>query len=149
MNLDLVAIRTALAAQLGNVAGLEVYRNHPGIPVVPSAGAAVIVMPDQYYVSYAETFPGQIGALADVSLLLQVYAQSSDPVSGQDRIDELLSSGNGQSRSIIDAIEADRTLGGVVETTLVLTAQDPTLDTTGPTPLFVVHLPVSVRARRG
>jgi hypothetical protein len=113
-------IREALAEQLRqNVArGINYFAYRPANPPVPY----VAVICDDPYVGYHETFAtATTGALCDVRFMIEI-GHSGEAQSAQIFIDELLASGTGQQSSVIDAIEADRTIGGTVETCIVLRA---------------------------
>lgn len=115
---DLTTIRDAMATRIGTVTGVRAYARMPG-PIVTSseANTAVIVMPDpETYVSYWDAFKG---GLATVNLRLEIVCQLADFGAAQKRVDELMSAGTGTTRSLLDAVQADRTLGGTVADTHV------------------------------
>lgn len=120
MALDLQAIREALKAQLDEelARDINVYAYRPANPVPPY----VAVISGDPYISYYETFASSaVGSLCDVQLEL-IIGQTADAISAQVFIDDLLSAGAGQTSSVIDALEADPTLGGVVATCIALRA---------------------------
>lgn len=110
--LTLREIRESLAASIeAQVAGFTV-RAYPGDGV---NGQCIFIYPSpDGYVDYWATFGGPIG-LAVVHLELQIRTTAADDASAQMVIDELLSVGTGNGRSLIDAIRSDHTLDGTVD----------------------------------
>lgn len=103
-DLDLTAIRSAMATRLRNIDGIYVYEQWPGTPqVVP---CLVIFPPDK--IDYSKTFKRGIDE-ATWELLALVGPMS--PIS-QQWLEQLMS-GVG-ARSVIQCLGADRTLGGTV-----------------------------------
>lgn len=82
------------------------------IEVWPAAGT---------YVGYWGTF-GANGT-ADVMVRLRLEVAHGDAATAGDMVTRLLSVGSGESASIVDAIVADPTLGGAVETVRVMSAE--------------------------
>lgn len=120
MSLDLVKIRAAVETALKSPmksAGVDVQAYVQPSPPFPIIG---VFPPQSTYVDYWQTF-GPDGR-ADVMLELRT-AVSYGAVDSMRLIDELLSVGTGQNKSIIDAVMAARTLGGVVEDCVPLTAR--------------------------
>jgi hypothetical protein len=116
MALDLVAIRRAVADQIQRSVGrtVNVYGGYvPDTLNLP----AVVVYPDTEYVNYEETF-GSSG-LAEVQLRLRVFIPPGPGVDGQQVLDEFLSAGAGHPNSLLDAVNAGRTFGGVVANSVV------------------------------
>lgn len=117
--LTIRAVREAIAEQLAKNLDREtnVYPymqdapQYPCVMVLPATGDAV---------SYFKTF-SSVG-LAELRLDLHIYTTSADPVSAQIAIDDYLSAGGANQSSVLDAILADMTLGGAVETCVPLTA---------------------------
>jgi hypothetical protein len=117
MAFDPKAIREAIKDQLKlHIAkDIEVFEYKPASPNYPY----IAILTDDPYVGYHETFKSSsTGALCDVRMLLEV-AQNGEAQNAQMYVDDLLSSGTGRTSSVIDAIEADRTLGGKVDTCIV------------------------------
>lgn len=116
MSLNLTAIREALADQIQGGISEEIscfpYNT-------PKTGTCVVIREPDQYVGYYETF-GTDG-LADVQLLVDliVSAQSED---AQRLLDEMRSVGLGMANSVVDAIHADKTLNGTVDTCIVRSA---------------------------
>lgn len=116
---NLNAIHRALADQLRTNIARDTATNpfpigtttYPCITVYPAAGT---------YIDYWKTFGPNGNADLMVRLKLEV---DSDNESMFIKIADYLSVGTGFTSSIIDAIHADRTLGGTVEDALVLTAE--------------------------
>lgn len=116
MALDLAAIRLALANQIrDNIAtGVNVYDGYrPDAPQLP----AVIIVPtdDGPYVDYEGSLKRPIGT---VTFSVQVLARpgTGQGADGQRMLDAFISSGDAGAMpdSILDAIRADRLLGGAV-----------------------------------
>lgn len=110
MALDIAAIRDGVATRLATVSGLRV---HDTIPDDITPPAAVVQVAS---VKYQEAFAG---GLAEVRLRVTLVASKSSDRSGQNKLDAYLSSGTGQSSSIVDAIEADPTLDGSVDSAAI------------------------------
>lgn len=109
--LDLRAICTALANQIdtGTTRALACYELvPPNMPQFPCA----IVRTATELVRYRETFGASAVALADVELEVLVMHQGTSDNDSQIAVLELL--GTASANSVPNAIEADRTLGGVV-----------------------------------
>jgi hypothetical protein len=101
---DVVATREALATVLGALPGLTVYRRFPGTPM---SFPCLIVWPPSR-IDYTKASRGALD-IAEWDLTLLAGRQSAD---AQDVLERYLS-GVGE-HSIIEALYADRTLGGVV-----------------------------------
>ena len=115
MALTLSDIRAAIKAQL--VANLDretnVYAEGEG-DVFPSV---TIELQDSDPIDYWLTMNGPTGnGVAEVRFDLVVDVGMTDRKSAVRRLDDYLSVGTGNGSSIIDALRADVTLGGVVET---------------------------------
>lgn len=113
MSLNLTAIREALADQIQAGISEEIscfpYNT-------PKTGTCIVIREPDQYVGYHETFGAN--GIADVQLIvdLVVSAMSED---AQRLLDEMRSSGLGMTNSVIDAIEADKTLNGTVSDCIV------------------------------
>ncbi len=119
MALDLYAIRTALADQIkaalqGTGRDANVYAYPPDSPASP----AVLIRPRggtptyvQYHQSFSMNEQGD-GALAGIELEIEIRVGGSE-VDAQIAMDDYLSTGT--AASIVNAVEADKTLGGAVE----------------------------------
>lgn len=109
--LDIEAIYVALADQLragiADAGGFTI-KAHPSTAPVP----AIEVWPDEGDVSYFETSGSE--GLADVNILIRAFLSGANPESEWRTMARLRSSGTGHNSSVIDAVMADRTLGGVV-----------------------------------
>ena len=148
--LDLTAIRRAVAGQIAaNVSKtIRCYAFRADAPVFPAA--VVMPSPDRY-VGYHQSFG--LGA-SDVALTVQLMVQRGDARSADEQLDAFLSSGAGLTDSVVDAIGADRTLGGQVADTICTGARmlSPVEWPTAPgAPVIVVcvaELDLMVRVRR-
>jgi len=110
-NIDLAAIRSALATVLDAVSGVRAYARVPGQIVTSTDATAVVIMGGSPYVDYEANL---LGACPEVNLELQIVVQAADLQAAQKRLDELLSTGTGSTRSLYDAIYNNQTLSGAV-----------------------------------
>jgi len=106
---DVKAIRVALATRL-SATGLTVHATAPGQVNPPTA----VIIPNRPAILYVQGLGGE----TTVNLLAVVLTSAADDASGQDLIDDYVSSSG--VRSINAAVQADPTLGGVVESASVL-----------------------------
>lgn len=109
MAVNLLNIVTALANQIdaGTSRALACYHLVP--PTVPQFPCAIVRTRDPL-INYHETFGS--APLADVELEVLVLAHGTSDYDSQVAVLELLSTDS--ANSVPNAIEADRTLGGVV-----------------------------------
>ena len=108
-------VRDAIGKNIQKNTGIRVYDTIPDVVVPP---AAVVGQLD--FTFDIDNARGLDQASVDVYVIVQRISERS----GQDKLDELLA-GTG-SKSIKTAIESDRTLGGLVNTLRVLTAESGT-----------------------
>ena len=116
MSFDLKAVHEGLADQIrAGVADAGKFT----IKAFPSTSPRPVieVWPDADYISYFET-SGPAG-LGDVRLLVRLLLSSANAESEWLVACRLLSAGTGFVSSIIDAVMADRTLGGAVADTFI------------------------------
>ena len=110
--IDLAAIHTALADQIR--AGIATASKWT-VTAFPSTSPkpSIEIWPDTDYVD----FYGRAGAdgTDEVQLLVRVFLSAANAESEWKIAGQLLSSGAGQTSSIVDAIHDDPTLGGVVD----------------------------------
>lgn len=148
--MNLAAIRDGIKARLDTVPGLRASDTVPDSVAVPTQGearaVAVVLPPEGEFITYHSTMGP--GALAEVRLKVTVLASKSSTRTGQDAIDALLSSGENEDVSVIDAIEADGTLGGVVDDCIVETAGDYGTTEVGGTTYLKADLNLLILARR-
>ena len=138
MSLDLQAVRTALAAQIQTRLGsvVNVYSNAVDDPRPPS----ISITPNPAgYVTYWESMTSTGRAGMRVLLVVDAGARMVD---AQIALDEYL--GIGGARSIFDAIEFDRTLGGVVESCVMMRADGPSASSG-----LVATIPIEIYAKKG
>lgn len=109
--MDLQAVREAVDTRLATITTTRTFPFPPD--QVPAGNATVIVItPADVYVSYQEAFAK---GLAVIRLVISPWIPYADPRSAFNRLDELLSSGTGETRSIIDKLmDTDRTLSGAI-----------------------------------
>lgn len=120
MALNLTAIREALAEQIDANTGrdLHAYPYPPGSPGEPPAVVIREGGDDEYVQYYVDQ-----GSQTDVTFVLDLIAPCRVSLEDGERVlDELRSAAAGLPNSVFDAIEADPTLGGVVEGCRVVSA---------------------------
>jgi hypothetical protein len=118
--LDLRLICEALADTIraGTARSVACYALVP--PTAPQYPCCIVRSPAGQFVSYHESFGD--APLTDVRLEVMILHQGKTDVDSQIVVLDLLSSGAGKTSSVVDAIESDRTLGGLVEDTVTRTA---------------------------
>lgn len=104
---SLSSLRSALAAALGGIADLQVSAEALARPSPPAA----LVLPGNPVVEW-DTTMGR--GLDRWRFVVEVMVPSGSDVAAQRALDALLASSG--ARSIKQALEADRTLGGVCDT---------------------------------
>lgn len=109
--MNVSSVRDGLKTRLQTITGLRVYDVIPDKVTPPCA--IVGQLDFTYDIDNAR-------GLDQASLDVYVIVQRLDARSGQNKLDEYLGSG---SKSIKSAIEGDRTLGGVVNTLRVTSAE--------------------------
>lgn len=114
MALDLVAIRGGIVGALDTIDGLNVAGFATDSPPPPPAA---IVMPGSdngvdYHLSFGR-------GLCKIPYRVVLLAARDNPAGSQDLLDGYLSAGTGQTSSVLDALYADKTLGGTVDDLVV------------------------------
>jgi hypothetical protein len=138
--LVLRGIHVALADQIR--AGIDRQTNVYEFPNGSYNPPSVTVHSDPSgYISYWGTF-GPNGD-ADILLRLKIEVDAGDLASVCIKIADYLSVGTDNGSSIVDAVMADRTLGGVVGDCVILTAEWDTENEP-----FVAYLPVQIILRK-
>ncbi len=117
--LILADIHNALADQIR--AGIDRQTNVSAFPDGSTIYPSVTVHSDPEYISYWGTF-GPNGD-ADIKLRLVLEVDAGDMTSICLKMADYLSAGTGNESSVVDAVMADRTLGGVVGDCVVLNAE--------------------------
>jgi len=112
--LTLREIREALAATIRD--GVERETTVLAYRAVSSSFPLIVLEPDSDYVDYWQSF-GASG-IAVVRLSVVIVPGKADE-SARIRLDDFLSAGTGNGSSVVDAVVADPTLGGVVRTVQV------------------------------
>jgi hypothetical protein len=127
MSINLRLIREAAAAQIAAGIGRRTtgYAYDNTTITLP----AVIIRPGAPYVTYHETFGDR--CLVGIELEIEVVTSSADDVSAAIAMDDLLSPGLANNSSILEAVEADPTLGGTVGHCWVSEASAPQPDGEG------------------
>lgn len=113
MTATLSQIRTALAAQLA-VDGFQVHAFPPGVPIAP---CGVITPAPGQFLTYLTSTDSH-----DLELLYAVMTQWGEDQSATDFLDACLADSG--ASSVYALVQADPTLGGVVDSTAVLNAQN-------------------------
>ena len=108
-------VRDALGKNLQTITGLRVYDTIPDVVVPPCA-----IVGQLDFTFDINNMRGLDQASVDVFVIVQRFSERA----GQDRLDNLLA-GTG-SGSIKTALESDRTLGGLVDTLRVISAESGT-----------------------
>jgi len=109
--LDIGPIRDALGTNLQTITGLRIYDQLPDVIVPPCA-----VVGQLDFTFDVDNARGLDQASTDIFVIVQRFSERT----GQAKLDSLLA-GTGP-KSIKTALESDRTLGGLVDTLRVLTA---------------------------
>jgi hypothetical protein len=108
-------VRDALGENLSSITGIRIYDRIPDVVVPPCA-----VVGQLDFTFDIDNARGLDQASVDIFVLVQRISERA----GQDKLDELLA-GTG-NKSIKTAIESDRTLGGLVNTLRVISAESGT-----------------------
>lgn len=116
--LDIGPVRDALKTNLQTITRLRVYDTIPDVVIPPCA-----VVGQLDFTFDIDNARGLDQAAVDVFVIVQRISERA----GQDRLDEFLA-GSG-SGSIKTALESDRTLGGLVDTLRVISAESGTYST--------------------
>ena len=112
---DVNGVRDALKVNLQTISRLRIYENIPDVVVPPCA-----VVGQLDFTFDIDNARGLDQASVDVYVIVQRLSERT----GQDKLDNFLA-GSGKG-SIKTAIESDRTLGGLVDTLRVITAESGT-----------------------
>ena len=120
MAANLEAIHRALADQLRANISRDIDTNP--FDINPPTFPAITVLTDSPYIDYWDTFGPNGKAVMKLRLRLDV---EGDPESMAIQICAYLSIGTGNTSSIADAVHLDKTLGGLVEQCIVLSAEFP------------------------
>lgn len=127
MSVNLRLIREAAAFQIANgIARQATGYAYDGTTITLPA---IIIRPGSPYVTYHESFGDR--CLVGVELEIEVITSSADGISAGVAMDDLLSPGLANSSSILEAIEADPTLGGTVGHCWISEASPPQADGEG------------------
>lgn len=113
--INISGVRDALGKNLQTITGMRVYDTIPDVVVPPCA-----IVGQLDFTFDIDNARGLDQASVDVYVIVQRISERA----GQDKLDELLA-GTG-TKSIKTALESDRTLGGLVNTLRVLTAESGT-----------------------
>ena len=116
---DPEAVRDALVAQLAEtIPNTEVYAHDEYSDQYP---AIVVRYTDGEFISYFESFgPNGYG---NIRFDLDIYAGALEDSSAGRVLDRYLTAGSAHPSSVVDALLADKTLGGVATTLNVLNAR--------------------------
>lgn len=119
--MNIGAVRQTVAETLANVSGLRPYAYAPDSIPAGDADVAMVEI-DDGGVDYQQAFRG---GTAFLYLSVELSVPMSSERAATERMDGLLSSGSGNSRSVIDVLQANRTLGGLTGGFVVTTASKP------------------------
>lgn len=111
-------VRDAIGKNIESISGIRIYDTIPDVVVPPCA-----VVGQLDFTFDVNNARGLDSASVDVYVIVQRISERA----GQDKLDELLA-GSGP-KSIKTAIESDRTLGGLVDTLRVISAESGTYQT--------------------
>jgi len=111
-------VREQLGINIQNITGIRIYDTIPDVVVPPCA-----VVGQLDFTFDVDNARGLDQASVDVYVIVQRISERA----GQDKLDELL--GGTGNKSIKTAIESDRTLGGLVNTLRVISAESGTYQT--------------------
>lgn len=114
--LDLKAIHEAVAAAIRSGIGDADSFTVKAFPST-SERPVIEVWPDTDYIAYFETSGPQ--GLSDVMLVVRLFLAGANPETEWRKACRLLSAGTRFDSSVVGAIHADRTLGGVVADTYI------------------------------
>ena len=135
MTATLTEVRNALKATLESISGLRVHAFPKGEISPP---AAVIMPAEGAFLSYRVT----MDASHDLELTITVFTQWSTDAGATEALDAYLADSG--TKSIYAAVEADQTLGGVVDSCTVVSAQNHGKVTYGGPDYFAVEFAVEV-----
>ena len=113
--INISGVRDAIGKNIQTITGMRVYDTIPDVVVPPCA-----IVGQLDFTFDIDNARGLDQASVDVYVIVQRISERS----GQDKLDELL--GGSGNKSIKTAIESDRTLGGLVDTLRVITAESGT-----------------------
>jgi hypothetical protein len=111
-------VRAAIGKNIESISGIRIYDTIPDVVVPPCA-----VVGQLDFTFDVNNARGLDSASVDVYVIVQRISERT----GQEKLDELLA-GTGP-KSIKTAIESDRTLGGLVDTLRVISAESGTYQT--------------------
>jgi hypothetical protein len=114
MTATITQVRTALKTRLQSIPDLEVYKKPPGSINPP---AAVITPTPGSFLTYRTSAVSH-----DLELLVAVFVQWGEDDSATEALDAYLADSG--TYSIYAAIQADPRLGNVVDSTIVIDAQN-------------------------
>jgi len=130
--INITGVRDALKANLQTITNMRVYDTIPDVVVPPCA-----IVGQLDFTFDIDNARGLDQASVDIFVLVQRFSERT----GQDKLDLLLA-GSG-SGSIKTALESDRTLGGLVDTLRVISADSGTY-TSGETSFLSYRYNVTV-----
>jgi hypothetical protein len=104
MAFDVAAIRDGVKTRLATITGLRCYDTIPDRDIVVPAA---VVQPSA--IRYQEAFKG---GLVEARMRITIITSAGTDRVGQDQLDAYLSAGTGMTKSIVDALEGDKTLNG-------------------------------------
>lgn len=150
--MNLADIRQAIADLATTVPGVRGYPYRPDNFVTHGGAgglvAAMLVSGDPY-VDYLQAMAG---GLVQIRLVMQVRAPLVAEVNAQRQMDELVSAGLGEARSVVDAVkpgDLPQTLGGLVQDLKIPEVRmGGEVDETGAVRYYAADFDIDVFARR-
>jgi hypothetical protein len=112
--MNLQDIRAALRDVLDGVEDVRGYDYMPGKLATSSSTSTAVVVGSPENGPYISYLRASEGGQVEITFELRVFVQFVDYQSSQKRLDDLLSAGTGETRSLFDAIRTDRSLNGTV-----------------------------------
>lgn len=131
-------LRLGVLARLNDICGLRSIAHAPDRISPPAAAIELTSM----------TFDSTFGpnACDEYQFTVRVYASRADDKAGQDRLDTFINAAG--STSVKQALESDRSLGGIAQTLRVTGLDNYGVYEVGTTPYYGAEFAVTVFARR-
>lgn len=149
--MNLPEIRQAIADLVGAVPNVRGYAYRPD-NFVTSGGdgrVAAMLVPGEPYIDYLQAMAG---GLSQIRLIMQVRIPVVAEVAGQRQLDELVSAGLGEAKSLLDALKPDdqpQTLGGLIQDLKIPEVRaGGEVDATGAVRYYGADFDIDVFARR-
>jgi hypothetical protein len=135
MTATLTQVRQAIATALGTIAGLEAHAFRPGSITPP---AAIVYPAPGQFLDYQVTMDAE----SDLRLVILVIVEWGEEQSAAEQLDAFIADSG--ASSINGTIDANQTLGGIVDGCDVIAAQDYGTYTIGGVEYLGVEFPLQV-----